>query len=338
MVQMGDEEETEQKNIILSALVPPPERKISRISLRKISAAGEEEYVDVPLDPFPALPINIRVPSMRKKSIVDETTQSTTNILKNYVKHEEEDRLKQWERLEVLPDTDATAALAQLVLDHKESIKEDDRGNKKVFVPIKRNLKRTTSLDWSEKLFKLVTKPKLRYISQMNCEQISLNLRDMNAAKENLRTVSAALEKKNFATILKDLTKGSINNEKKPSPPMVSVEPPVEAVVVKPLGAPPSEPTTAKTTLQIPQESSRKLTPMPKDVSPLHPVIKWIDGHHHHHYQQQHSIPPTKLVTVLPSEINLTDQASSRLCPKVQGLSASLNEQSTALRTTLYRC
>ncbi|VDM82003.1 unnamed protein product [Strongylus vulgaris] len=128
---MGDEEDTEQKDLNLSALVAPSERKISRISLRKTSGIGED-YVDVIVDPFPALPINIRVPSMRKKSTADETTQSTTNILMKYVTHCEEDRLKQWERLEVLPDTDATAALAQLVLDHKESIKPDADGAKKV--------------------------------------------------------------------------------------------------------------------------------------------------------------------------------------------------------------
>ncbi|ETN80952.1 hypothetical protein NECAME_08846 [Necator americanus] len=171
----------EQNNLILSALPSPPERKISRISLRKTSGIGED-YVDeeefsilfgsacsgvaalpviivifaVIVDPFPALPINIRVPSLRKKSADDET-QSTTNIHKKYT---EGDRLKQWEKLEVLPDTAATAALAQLVLARKESIKPDTSGTKKP------------------------AKPKLRFTSQMNCQELSVNVSNIDTAKE----------------------------------------------------------------------------------------------------------------------------------------------------------
>ncbi|VDM77118.1 unnamed protein product [Strongylus vulgaris] len=51
-----------------------------------------------------------------------------------------------------------------------------------------------------------------------------------------------------------------------------NLEPVVEAVEEKPLDAP-LEPMPTKPTLEVPQ-SPRKLTPMPKDLAPVHPAIK----------------------------------------------------------------
>ncbi|KAL6741736.1 hypothetical protein Aduo_014963 [Ancylostoma duodenale] len=271
---MSDVKDIEnQKNLILSALVPPPDRKISRISLRKTSGLCEE-YVDVVVDPFPALPINIRVPSLRKNPTDD--TQSTTNIHRK--KYIDEDGLKQWEKLEVLPDTAASAALAQLVLDRKESIKPD--GAKETFVPMKRSLQRTTSLDWSEKLFR-VTKPKLRFTSQMNCQQLSLDVSDMDSAKEDLKIVSASLAKRKIGMQLKDQPpkEDSIVEEKHIQP----VEQPAKEIEVTDSSIVPSSPTTPtieKLLLLSPEgvqgspTCSRKLTPMPRDLQPRHPPIR----------------------------------------------------------------
>ncbi|EYB90667.1 hypothetical protein Y032_0216g2374 [Ancylostoma ceylanicum] len=272
---MSDVKDIEnQKNLILSALVAPSERKISRISLRKTSGLGED-YVDVVVDPFPALPINIRVPSLRKNPTDD--TQSTTNIHRK--KYTDEDRLKQWENLEVLPDTAASAALAQLALNRKESIKPD--GAKKTFIPMKRNLQRTTSLDWSEKLFR-VTKPKLRFTSQMNCQQLSLDVSDMDSAKEDLKIVSASLAKRKIGMQLKA--------EPPKEEPIVeeklcqSVEQPpkeIEAVDSSIVPSPPITPTIEKPLMLSPEGGaqgspmcSRKLTPMPRDLQPRHPPIR----------------------------------------------------------------
>ncbi|KAK6755409.1 hypothetical protein RB195_014025 [Necator americanus] len=285
----------EQNNLILSALPSPPERKISRISLRKTSGIGED-YVDVIVDPFPALPINIRVPSLRKKSADDET-QSTTNIHKKYT---EGDRLKQWEKLEVLPDTAATAALAQLVLARKESIKPDTSGTKKTFIPMKRNLKRTTSLDWSGKLFVVPAKPKLRFTSQMNCQELSVNVSNIDTAKEDLRTVSATLEKQTAGKVLQKLPKElSVPKENRCHELELT-----SRTTEMGSRSVPNSPTTVKPHLllpEVPHESpicTRKLTPMPRDLHPPHLTKPWhavLEANHrfqHSIHQHQPKAPP----------------------------------------------
>ncbi|KAK6055222.1 hypothetical protein COOONC_07273, partial [Cooperia oncophora] len=77
-----------------------------------------DNYPDVIVEPFPALPINVRLPSLRGSSTQHSIRRSTTDVRKQSVAGE--DRLKQWANLDVLPDTDATAALAQLALHQTE--------------------------------------------------------------------------------------------------------------------------------------------------------------------------------------------------------------------------
>uniref|UniRef100_A0A0N4VX67 DOCK7 n=1 Tax=Haemonchus placei TaxID=6290 RepID=A0A0N4VX67_HAEPC len=110
----------------LSALAGTDEDPVTiqqtRDRLRKTSLY--DNYPHVCVEPFPALPINVRLPSLRgsctRGNTTDHSTRSTSNILKQYVE-EVDDGLKQrWAKLEVLPDTEGTAALAQLVLHHTD--------------------------------------------------------------------------------------------------------------------------------------------------------------------------------------------------------------------------
>ncbi|VDL77143.1 unnamed protein product [Nippostrongylus brasiliensis] len=181
-----------QKNLILSAIADLPERKSSRASLRKTSVVGD--YNEVVVDPFPALPIKIRLPSLRGTSS-EHSTQSTTDILKQC---REEERLKPWGKLEVLPDTDATAALAQLALNDSGGTKEPDNARKK-FPPSKRRLKRSASLEGSleclNKEHKVIM-PKLRFISQTNCHTNDMDIVDLVHVKEDFKIASEALERR----------------------------------------------------------------------------------------------------------------------------------------------
>ncbi|KAK5981074.1 Non-specific serine/threonine protein kinase [Trichostrongylus colubriformis] len=170
---------------------------------RKTSLYDNYPYVHV--EPFPALPINVRVPSLRGRS-TEHSIRSTTDINK---KHAADDCLKQWAKLEVLPNTEATAALAQLVL-HRPKL-PDSRDIRKKFVPLKRHLKRSTSLDWSKKLFQVTPRPKSRSISQIRCQCFIANV-DAQAKKdfEDLKSKSSE--------------NSAVAEQEKPVEPAVQVE------------------------------------------------------------------------------------------------------------------
>uniref|UniRef100_A0A7I4YQN1 MAP/microtubule affinity-regulating kinase 3 n=3 Tax=Haemonchus contortus TaxID=6289 RepID=A0A7I4YQN1_HAECO len=263
-----------QKSLILSALAGTDEGPVTiqqtRDRLRKTSLY--DNYPHISVEPFPALPIKVRLPSLRgsctRGNTTDHSTRSTSNILKQYVE-EVDDGLKQrWAKLEVLPDTEGTAALAQLVLHHTDPPEPKD--SRKKFVPLKRHLKRSTSLDWSEKLFRVAPKPKTRFTSQMDCQTLSSNVGDMDQAKKDLKIVSEALDKKGI---------GKHVVPAEPLPDVEVEEEPHEAeesgtaspkMIIEP---PPDNVTT--TTLSLPQHSSpagttRKLTPMPRHIHPPH--------------------------------------------------------------------
>ncbi|VDM52155.1 unnamed protein product [Angiostrongylus costaricensis] len=164
-----------------------------------------------------------------------------------------EDRLKQWAKLEVLPDTEATAALAQLALHRPETT--DISNIKKTFVPMKHDLKRSTSLEWSGKLFQVPTKPKLRFISYMDCQEMTVAVQDIDKVKEDLKTVSASLERKGICKQFAEKIDKENDVECKRLQRNVSAEEltaPVSYVVHKVV-------------------CERKLTPIPRDLVPPHP-------------------------------------------------------------------
>ncbi|KAJ1372376.1 hypothetical protein KIN20_034518 [Parelaphostrongylus tenuis] len=247
-VRSNDMNGEDQKQLILSALCSPPERKSSRVSMRKTST-GVFEYTDVVVEPFPALPIDVHLPNLRSTS-VEDGTQSTTNIQEQYPP---EDRLKQWAKLEVLPDTEATAALAQLALQQPEPV--DVNSTKKAFVPIKHDLKRSTSLEWSEKLFQVPTKPKLRFTSYVDCQVLTVAVQDIVKVKEDLKTVSATLERKGICKQFADKTDKPNDMECKLPQRNASAE----------------ELTRPLTSAAHRVVCERKLTPIPRDLVSPHP-------------------------------------------------------------------
>ncbi|WKY09384.1 hypothetical protein Q1695_002055 [Nippostrongylus brasiliensis] len=244
-----------QKNLILSAIADLPERKSSRASLRKTSVVGD--YNEVVVDPFPALPIKIRLPSLRGTSS-EHSTQSTTDILKQC---REEERLKPWGKLEVLPDTDATAALAQLALNDSGGTKEPDNARKK-FPPSKRRLKRSASLEGSleclNKEHKVIM-PKLRFISQTNCHTNDMDIVDLVHVKEDFKIASEALERRTvFLFGDKESGKDEADVAKEPA---------------RKLLLPQTKTTKPTMTLLLPPTETvnqRKLTPIPRDIAPPH--------------------------------------------------------------------
>ncbi|VDO63536.1 unnamed protein product [Heligmosomoides polygyrus] len=219
----------------------------SSVSSRKTSCSGN--HADVVVEPFPALPINVPIPTPRKSS-VQHLTQSTTDILKQ---DPPADRLKPWGNLEVLPDTEATAALAQLALNDRETAHSDV------------NKKRP--------------KPKLRFISCTNCQALTTKVRDMNQAKEDLKLDSATLEKR---AICRCVNERSVQEN--------AAEAPKDDVPKHGAGAgfgengsasttgTPSEVNVRQPLMLLPppvaavehQVCMRKLTPMPRDLPPSH--------------------------------------------------------------------
>ncbi|RCN38887.1 hypothetical protein ANCCAN_15197 [Ancylostoma caninum] len=110
----------------------------------------------------------------------------------------------------------------------------------------------------------------------MNCQQLSLDVSDMDSAKEDLKIVSASLAKRKIGMQLKD-------------------EPPKEEPIIEPVEQPskeieatdslivpcsPTTPTIEKPVLLTPEGAQgsptcpRKLTPMPRDLQPRHPPIR----------------------------------------------------------------
>lgn len=274
MVHKGvNADEDSQKKLVLLAMAALTEYEDSSVSSRKTSCSGN--HADVVVEPFPALPINVPIPTPRKSS-VQHLTQSTTDILKQDVTPPA-DRLKPWGNLEVLPDTEATAALAQLALNDRETAHPDV--NKKRFVPSKRKLKRSTSLEWSEKLFQVRPKPKLRFISCTNCQALTTKVRDMNQAKEDLKLDSATLQKR---AICRCVNEKSVQED--------AAEAPKDDVPKHGAGAgfgengsasttgTPSEVNVRQPLMLLPppvaavehQVCMRKLTPMPRDLPPSH--------------------------------------------------------------------
>ncbi|KAK6037098.1 hypothetical protein COOONC_25396 [Cooperia oncophora] len=111
-----------------------------------------------------------------------------------------------------------------------------------------------------------VSKPKSRFISQVNCQTLTTNVDDIDQAIKDLKMVSANFRKKGVGKLV------LIDK------PLQEMEPEEESHdATKTLSTPPTTPppTTFTTTLLMPPSTcpagtARKLTPMPRDLHPPH--------------------------------------------------------------------